>query len=204
MIGAASASALINGGELPEIAGRRGCCYRKASLGPVGLGGLGPLQLVQCHVQFVRIRPARVVRIYFGVGDDAVLIDHLACGHRQGPTRLAAGVAQDRIAQMVGPLRLPALRRGLLGYRDQNSAAGTDFVRRSRERLQIEIAERAPGAAVERQRQRSLGKRFGRGDAVAVLVRKRELRWPAAVGGDRRLCLETKFQAVGKWTESTL
>jgi hypothetical protein len=54
-----------------------------------GSSRAGTLQLIEDGQHVRRLRPARIVRIDFRIGDDTVLPDHVSRRHRQRPTILA-------------------------------------------------------------------------------------------------------------------
>ena len=79
-------------------------------------------------------------------------------------------VAQNGKGPAIVPLSLSAVGRRLLRDCDQRGASRSHVVQYLFERLQFDIAEWTPNAAVEADDRWSLLQQFGRGDQRAILV----------------------------------
>ena len=67
----------------------------------VELGSPAGVEAIQHRQQFGRIRALRIVRIDFGIGDDAVGADHKARRHRQHPGRIVVEGRQVVLEALV-------------------------------------------------------------------------------------------------------
>src|SRR6202042_1205248 len=97
---------------------------------------------------------------------DQIILQLEANAERLG--HFAFGVAQNREAKLVVALRLAAVRRSLRRDRDKTGTPGGDFRKRVLQRLEFEVAIRAPDAAIERDDQWPLREQFARRNKLAV------------------------------------